>query len=122
MNSIKRELGNYGEQLAIKFLKNHGYQILATNFRSNKNEIDIIIKDDQEIVFIEVKTRSSITQELPEYAVNYHKLQNIINTAQQWMMDNDYQGYWRIDTISIVIDFYQKTAHLKWFKNSGEKN
>jgi len=122
MKLIRRELGNYGEQLAVKFLKNHGYQILATNFRSNKNEIDIIIKDDQEIVFIEVKTRSSITRELPEYAVNYHKLQNIINAAQQWMTDNNYQGYWRIDTISIIINFYQKTAQLKWFKNSGEKN
>lgn len=121
MNLNRRELGDYGEKLAINFLKNHGYQILTTNFYSNKNEIDIIIKDNQEIVFIEVKTRSITTKELPEYAVNHYKLKNIINAAQQWMINNNYQGWWRIDTISIIINFNQKTAYLKWFKNSGEK-
>lgn len=117
----RRELGAYGEKLAADFLKRRNCRILATNFRSGKNEIDIIIKTDREIAFIEVKTRSSSFYGLPEYAVNRHKLRSIIDCARDWMSSNNYRGLWQIDTISVEINRTKATAHIKWFKNSGEK-
>lgn len=116
----RRELGSYGEKLAVDFLRRRDCKILAANFRSGKNEIDIIIETDREIAFIEVKTRSSSFYGLPELAVDRRKLLGIINCASNWMLNNDYRGPWRIDTVSIEINQNKATAHIKWFKNSGE--
>lgn len=120
MACTRRKLGAYGEKLAVSFLRRRGCKILATNFRSGKNEIDIIIGTDQEIAFIEVKTRSSSFYGLPEFAVNRRKLLGIINCASDWMLDNDYRGPWRIDIVSVEINRIEAKAHIKWFKNSGE--
>lgn len=113
----RRELGAYGEKLAADFLKRRNCQILATNFRSGKNEIDIIIETDREIAFIEVKTRSSSFYGLPEYAVDSNKLRSIIDCAYDWMSTNDYRGPWRIDIVSVEIERENSVARIKWFKN-----
>lgn len=116
----RRGLGAYGEKLAADFLKRHGCLILGVNFRSGKNEIDIIAEKDREIAFIEVKTRSSSFHGFPEYAVDRHKLRGIIDCANSWMSNNDYLGSWRIDIISVEISRTQSIARVKWFKNCGE--
>lgn len=113
----RRELGAYGEKLAVDFLRRRGCRILATNFRSGRNEIDIIIETDREIAFIEVKTRSSSFYGLPEYAVDRHKLRSILACAHDWMSANDYYGPWRVDIVSVEIDRTKSTARIKQFKN-----
>lgn len=55
---IKKEFGKSGEDIATEFLKNKGYTIICRNFSCKMGEMDIIAKDKNEIVFIEVKTRS----------------------------------------------------------------
>lgn len=116
----RKKLGFYGEKLAVNFLKRHNCKILTTNFRSNKNEIDIIIEEDREIVFIEVKTRSSSFYCLPEFAVNRRKLLGIINCANDWILNNNYHGSWRIDIISIEINQTKNIAKINRFKNISE--
>ena len=54
---IKKELGNIGEQIAAEYLENNNYQIIKRNFYCKNGEIDIIAKDNNEFVFVEVKTR-----------------------------------------------------------------
>lgn len=73
--------GDKGEQSAANYLKRLGYKIVATNYRAKTGEIDIIAKDKDCLVFIEVKTRRSTVYGLPSEAVNYRKQQKIINTA-----------------------------------------
>ena len=51
---------NSGEDLATEFLRKKGYKILERNFEANQGEIDIIAKDDKELVFVEVKTRTDM--------------------------------------------------------------
>lgn len=119
--AVRRELGAYGEKLATDFLRRRGCKILTTNFRSGKNEIDIIIETDREVAFIEVKTRSSSFYGLPEYAVDRYKLRSIIDCAHDWMSSNNYRGLWRIDIVSVEINRIKAKAHIKWFKNSGER-
>lgn len=74
-------IGDKGEQSAAMYLTKHGYTIIATKYRTKTGEIDIIAKDKECLVFVEVKTRRSTLYGLPAEAVNFRKQQKIINTA-----------------------------------------
>ena len=69
----KKVLGRKGEKLAEKFLKEKGYTLLKRNFRTPFGEADLIMQDGDEIVFIEVKTRTSETFGAPREAVGKEK-------------------------------------------------
>lgn len=56
----RHETGKIGEEIAVAYLKQNGYQIIERNFECRQGEIDIIAKDKNDLVFVEVKTRSSI--------------------------------------------------------------
>ncbi|HOE33407.1 MAG TPA: YraN family protein [Smithella sp.] len=73
--------GKKGERLAADFLTGNGYQILETNFRCPLGEIDIIARDHQEIVFVEVKTRKSHALGYPEQAVGIQKQKKLSQLA-----------------------------------------
>ncbi|WP_371371282.1 YraN family protein [Sporomusa aerivorans] len=79
MNHI--DIGDSGEQLAVRYLNNLGYKILATKYRAKVGEIDIIAKDKEFLVFVEVKTRRSVAYGFPAEAVTLRKQQKIINAA-----------------------------------------
>lgn len=74
-------IGDKGEEFAANYLKQLGYAIVTTKYRVKTGEIDIIAKDKDCLVFVEVKTRRSAAYGLPSEAVNYRKQQKIINTA-----------------------------------------
>lgn len=76
------EIGTNGELLAVNFLKNLGYEILETNWRCGKREIDIIAQYGTEIIFIEVKTRRSRRFGYPEEAVTANK-QRLLKSAAE---------------------------------------
>ena len=56
---MSRSLGQQGEQIAVQYLKAHGYKILERNYRCRVGEVDIIAEDQGDLVFVEVKARSS---------------------------------------------------------------
>ena len=66
----KKELGQKGEDLALRFLKKNGYRIYTTNYSCKLGEIDIIAKEKDTLAFIEVKTRTSTAFGPPQLAVN----------------------------------------------------
>lgn len=76
----KKVFGNIGENIAVKFLKDKGYQILEQNYNNKIGEIDIIAKDKDIIIFIEVKSRISSKFGMPREAVTLYK-QNKIRTV-----------------------------------------
>ena len=80
-NMTKIITGKKGERLAADFLTGNGYQILETNFRCPLGEIDIIARDHQEIVFVEVKTRKSHALGYPEQAVGIQKQKKLSQLA-----------------------------------------
>lgn len=96
------EIGTNGEQLAVTFLKNKGYNILATNWRTGKKEVDIIAETLDCIVFVEVKTRSNFNFGYPEEAVTEAKKTLIKSAAEDYFLQFSPKKTLRFDIISIL--------------------
>ncbi|MDR0798168.1 MAG: YraN family protein [Dysgonamonadaceae bacterium] len=96
------ELGKHGENLAVDYLQNRNYRILHRNWRRSSYELDIVACTDEEIVFVEVKTRSSVIYSSPEEAVNNQKINHLIAAADLYVKIFDIDLPARFDIISIV--------------------
>lgn len=96
------DIGEIGELLAKGFLINKGYKILAENYRYEKAEIDLIAEKDHCIVFVEVKTRTSLF-DLPENAVTRKKMKLMSLAAENYLYEFKIEASIRFDIISIVI-------------------
>ena len=96
------DLGKKGEELALVHLKNKGYKILHQNWRFLKEEIDIIARTEKELVFVEVKTRSSNYFEAPEQSVTKSKQKFLINAAQAYIEKFNIDLESRFDIIAIT--------------------
>lgn len=102
-NKSKKEIGDYGEKLAVKFLKKQGYKILSTNYKVKYGEIDIIAKDGLFTVFIEVKYRSKKLYGLPSEAVDKHKQNKVKYVASQYVLSHqDDNLLMRFDVVQIT--------------------
>lgn len=93
--------GQLGEELAIKYLTKSGYKILEKNWNFRHKEIDIIAKNDDFIVFVEVKFRSYVAFGEPYTAVNRKKQQNIIEAAHEYILRKNIDDEARFDIISV---------------------
>ncbi len=98
------ELGALGEQIALEFLIEKGYQILEKNWSSGHKEIDIIAKDGDTIVIIEVKTRKSTYLVEPEITVDIYKQRHLIWAANSFVNRYQYDNDVRFDIIAITIN------------------
>lgn len=95
-------LGKIGEDLAVQYLMDKGYEILERNWRAYRKEIDIIAIDGKDIVFVEVKTRQEDEFGTPEMAVNRHKRAHIYAAAGTYYYENKIGLDVRFDVISIL--------------------
>ena len=101
---IKKQFGNTGEEIAVEYLEKQGYNILERNFYCKQGEIDIIAKDKNELVFVEVKSRSSIRYGIPSEAVNKQKIKHLYKTARYFLYKNKmFNNFIRFDVIEILI-------------------
>ncbi len=113
----KIKTGNKGEELAANFLINKGYEIVARNYRYKHAEIDLIVKKETLLVFVEVKTRSSTVFGEPESFVTPKKAAKVLEGAEQFMIENDWHGNIRFDIISVktgstfLIDHFEDAFH-----------
>jgi putative endonuclease len=82
---VKDAVGRYGEQVAVDHLEAAGLVVLARNWRCREGELDIVARDGDELVFIEVKTRSSLAFGLPAEAVDRIKAARIRRLALIWI-------------------------------------
>lgn len=97
-----RITGQAGEKIAEEYLKEHGYKIIGRNFSCRHGEIDLIAKDGEELVFVEVKYRQSENFGKAQEAVNFKKLQKLIRTAQYYLVvHNKISENYRIDMVAI---------------------
>jgi putative endonuclease len=100
---MKKEIGESGEAFARSYLKRKGYRIIQTNYRTPLGEIDIIAKDGDTIVFVEVKTRKNLSFGYPHEAVTISKQKRLKRLALYYLKVNnlvDARG--RFDVLSLV--------------------
>jgi len=101
--SDKIKKGKDAENLAADFLAEQGYEIVERNFRYKRSEIDLIVRKDNWLIFVEVKMRSSDAFGYPEEFVDYKKAKNIVYGAEQYTYDNNYNGNVRYDVVAISM-------------------
>lgn len=111
----KKEIGNAGEKIACLYLKQKGYTIIETNFFCRQGEIDIIAKDRNEYVFIEVKTRRNELYGSPCEAVNKKKQKHIYKSTKLYIYIHKLENeIIRFDVIEIYLNKNKcKIKHLK---------
>lgn len=123
MNSDhKKSIGRWGENLAAAFLERQGCAIVARNFATAQGEIDLIAKQGDELLFVEVKTRTSRDYGYPEQAVNEKKIDHLLKAAARYRQRHDFRGFWRLDVVALEINSRTRQVRVKWFKNLGEYN
>lgn len=114
---IKQALGVFGEDKACNYLTQNNYKIIERNFRCKQGEIDIIAKDEfkNELVFIEVKTRSSFEYGRPAQAVNTIKKRHILSASKYYISKNHIKDtFIRFDIIEVFVENYNfKINHIK---------
>lgn len=113
-------LGDRGEKLAVKYLKQQRFRILDTQHRNTYGEVDIIAKDGDCVVFVEVKTRSSTDAGRPLEAVDRRKQQRLTRIALAWLKQKKKLGdSARFDVVSIVWRD-KAEPELQHFRNAFE--
>lgn len=101
--SKHRETGARGERIAEEFLITNGYQILHRNWRTARKEIDLIALDGDEIVFVEIKTRSGLGFGAPEESVNFRKQKNIREAAEVFSLQYPEEARFRFDVVCVLL-------------------
>jgi len=101
----KQKAGNYGENLAVKFLKQNGYEIIEQNYRFGHGEVDIVAKERDILVFVEVKYRNNLEFGPPELAITKSKQKQVRKIAEMFISQRgkemDFERS-RIDVIAIL--------------------
>jgi putative endonuclease len=97
------ETGKNGEDLAVIFLEEKGYKILDRNYRSGRAEIDIIVKKDIFLVFVEVKSLTNTKFGNPEISVTPNKVKLVTKAADNYVFQNNWLQQIRFDIVSIIF-------------------
>ncbi len=131
MLTKKRQLGDVGEEQAVKFLKRKGYKILARNWRKhNCGELDIVaakaasfFEKTKEVIFIEVKTirlEEENAAALAAQNVHYQKQQRLIKTAQKYLLDKKMPKdiLWQIDVVVVVLNADDSLVEIEHLENA----
>ena len=98
-----KDLGKMGEELAVNYLIEKGYEILERNWRNIHKEVDIIAMDGPDLVIVEVKTRQSDEYGEPDLAVTKRKQRMLIAAANAYITRNKLDVETRFDIISIIL-------------------
>jgi len=104
MEKTKKETGNRGEEIAVELLTKKGYEIIERNYHFGHGEIDIIAKEKDVLVFVEVKTRKNLEFGEPELAVTKNKQRQIRKIAESYLYEKEISDQdCRIDVIAIMM-------------------
>lgn len=119
MNINKRDVGQKGEQIALKYLKSKGYKILETNYRCQLGEIDIIARNKRDLVFLEVRSKMSEDFGLPRESITYRKQQRLMKIALSYLQHKELtnQNY-RFDVVEVILDTTGRRKSIELIPNA----
>ena len=113
----KRSKGQLYEQKAAEYLRCHGLHLIGNNFVAKTGELDLIMRDGNCIVFVEVKYRKSQSYGHAAETVTWQKQQRLIKAANWWMLKNGLNADstdFRFDVVAI----HNNGQHIEWIKNA----
>jgi putative endonuclease len=108
-----QQFGKLGEDIAVTYLERKGYRLLTRNYRFGKVELDIICEYLHEVIFIEVKTRTSDVMAYPERAVGKTKQRNIRLAAENFVEENQITLPARFDIVAVVKGDKFEIEHIE---------
>lgn len=112
---MNKELGRRGEEIAARYLQKKGYRVLTRNYYTRFGELDIICEEKRELVFVEVKTRTSVKYGSPEESITAKKKEHLRKAALMYIDSHNrsFRGM-RFDVIAILLEKEdEKINHIK---------
>lgn len=101
----RQRLGRWGEGVAATHLEAQGYVIVTHNWRCAAGEIDLVARDGETLVFVEVKTRRGRAYGAPEEALTPRKAAKLLQLGEQYCYEHDLNDVnWRIDLVAVELD------------------
>lgn len=117
------QLGRIGEDAAARYLQSHGYAILERNFRGPLGEVDVIARQGDTLVFVEVKARSANSPLPPAASVTLRKQQQVVRLAKHYLATRT-RGEWpvRFDVVEVVLASPDQVAEVRLIQGAfGER-
>ncbi len=124
MTSPRKNLGMLGESIACDHLTHEGWHVIARNWRTRRGEIDIVARDGDWLVFVEVRTRRASANGgdphlgRPEESVTPRKQLQLAQMAESYLYSMPWSGGWRIDVIALEITAAGEVARLAHYRDA----
>jgi putative endonuclease len=115
--------GKQAEELASQYLQKQNLTLITQNYHCRRGEIDLIMQDQQTLVFVEVRYRKNARFGSALESIDYRKQTKIITTAEHYLLqsEDDYFDY-RFDVIAIMPTHHSDEAEITWIKNAFQLN
>ena len=114
----RQGLGRRGEELAARQLEAKGYQIVAQNWRCETGELDLVAREGECLVLIEVRTRRGRSMGSPEESITAAKQARLIALGEAYVQESDWAGDWRIDVVAIEMDRRGRVLRVDHYENA----
>jgi len=118
--SARRRLGTFGEGHARRFLEARGYKLIEANWSVRGGEIDLVMRDGNELVFVEVKTRHGEGAGRAEEAISTAKGARLLVLGEQYLMAHPDTGdvIWRCDLVAVTLDGSHRVVSVHHYANA----
>ena len=115
----RRDTGNLGEKLAAEFIRKQGYVILQTNYRCPEGEVDIVARQKDCLVFVEVRAKRGREFGSPEESITPAKMEKLRRVAAHYRQTHDdIPDSWRIDVVAVEIDRQNRPLRIEIIENA----
>lgn len=118
MRRSRRDIGCLGEALATRKLRSLGWRIEARNWRCRRGEIDIIARDGEWLVIVEVRTRATRGFGRAEESVDARKKRRLVLLGSIYVQSAGWRGPWRIDVVALDIDKQGRVVRCDHYQNA----
>jgi putative endonuclease len=118
MTTDRKKLGQWGESVAATHLEAKGYEIIESNWRCSRGEIDLVVRAGQALVFVEVKTRRGRAMGSPEEGLTLKKGEKLMILAQIYVAEHQLDVDWRVDLVAVELDGSGKLLRCEHIPNA----
>lgn len=119
IKGLNLKIGKIGESTAKEYLKDKGYKIIEQNYRTKFAEIDIVVKNKDVLIFVEVRTKTAEIFGRPEETINKRKKEKLRRNALAYAAKKEWRGACRIDAVCIVLkpDLTKKNYKVEYLNH-----